>query len=287
MDNTVIGAQVTKFRKAAGLTQEELGKAVGVSTQAVSRWECGGAPDVALLPVIAQRLGVTIDALFGQEGGQRQEIGDALAFWAKSLPLSQFFQQVDQQLWNTVAMAVCPEFQEIANYPISCFPLSRYPEAFGTSSYQTDSGFYYGVPGRDFSFSFLCRKPEEGYEAYLPEPEQMRSYLKLLARPGCLETVQFLLRREEGYYGVDILSEQAGISREEMAALLEDLSRTRLISSAKLGTLRGQEMVYNLNADTSGGFLALCYLVRCLQQEEQINYSWFNLREKPILQEKI
>ena len=42
MDNNLIGAQITKFRKAAGLTQEELGRAAGVSTQAVSRWECGG-----------------------------------------------------------------------------------------------------------------------------------------------------------------------------------------------------------------------------------------------------
>ena len=68
MDNNLIGAQITKFRKAAGLTQEELGRAAGVSTQAVSRWECGGTPDVALLPAIADKLGVTIDALFGKIG---------------------------------------------------------------------------------------------------------------------------------------------------------------------------------------------------------------------------
>ncbi len=46
MNDQLIGAQISKFRKAAGLTQEELGEAVGISGQAVSRWECGGAPDV-------------------------------------------------------------------------------------------------------------------------------------------------------------------------------------------------------------------------------------------------
>ena len=64
MDNNLLGEQIAKYRKAAGLTQDELGKAVGISAQAVSRWECGGAPDITLLPDISARLGVTIDALF-------------------------------------------------------------------------------------------------------------------------------------------------------------------------------------------------------------------------------
>ena len=52
MNENLLGSQIAKFRKAAGLTQEELGRSVGVSTQAVSRWECGGTPDVTLLPAI-------------------------------------------------------------------------------------------------------------------------------------------------------------------------------------------------------------------------------------------
>ena len=38
MNEHFIGIQISKFRKEAGLTQEELGEAVGVSGQAVSRW---------------------------------------------------------------------------------------------------------------------------------------------------------------------------------------------------------------------------------------------------------
>ncbi len=81
-----LGEQIAKFRKAQGLTQEDLAKSVGVSSQAVSRWECGGAPDVTLLPAIADRLGVTIDALFGREGGERVDVEQAVGRWLRSFP---------------------------------------------------------------------------------------------------------------------------------------------------------------------------------------------------------
>ena len=70
----VLSERIAELRKARGLTQEQLGQLAGVSAQAVSKWEKGGAPDVELLPALADRLGVTIDALFGREGGEAGDI---------------------------------------------------------------------------------------------------------------------------------------------------------------------------------------------------------------------
>ena len=64
---SVIGKQIKKYRTQKGLTQEQLGQLLGVTTQAVSKWERGGTPDAELLPDISQALGVSIDALFGRE----------------------------------------------------------------------------------------------------------------------------------------------------------------------------------------------------------------------------
>ena len=64
---SVIGKQIKKYRTAIGITQEELGKLVGVTTQAVSKWERGGTPDAELLPRISQVLCISIDSLFGRE----------------------------------------------------------------------------------------------------------------------------------------------------------------------------------------------------------------------------
>ena len=62
-----IGENIAKHRKLRGYTQEQLGELVGVSGQAVSKWENGGVPDTYLLPTISKVLGVSIDALFGVE----------------------------------------------------------------------------------------------------------------------------------------------------------------------------------------------------------------------------
>ncbi|MEE0264644.1 MAG: helix-turn-helix transcriptional regulator, partial [Acutalibacteraceae bacterium] len=62
---SVVGKQIKKYRIEKGITQEQLGQLVGVTTQAVSKWERGGTPDAELLPKLSQVLSVSIDSLFG------------------------------------------------------------------------------------------------------------------------------------------------------------------------------------------------------------------------------
>ena len=60
-----IGKNIAQFRKQKGLTQAELGNLLGVSNQAVSKWESEvNMPDILLLPKIAQVLSVSIDELY-------------------------------------------------------------------------------------------------------------------------------------------------------------------------------------------------------------------------------
>lgn len=61
-----IGKNIKLFRKEKGLTQEYLADVVGVSAQAVSKWETGQAmPDVTLILPICSVLGVSADRLLG------------------------------------------------------------------------------------------------------------------------------------------------------------------------------------------------------------------------------
>lgn len=67
MKNT-LHQSIAALRKDRGMTQEELAALLGVSGQAVSKWESGVCcPDIGLLPALADIFGVTLDKLMGRE----------------------------------------------------------------------------------------------------------------------------------------------------------------------------------------------------------------------------
>ena len=60
----MIGKKIKDLRMQKGITQEALSKALGVSAQAVSKWEqCLTSPDISLLVPLADYFGVSLDAL--------------------------------------------------------------------------------------------------------------------------------------------------------------------------------------------------------------------------------
>ena len=62
--NETMGNRIAKYRKAKGMTQEELANAMGVSSQAVSKWENDAScPDISLLPQLSKVLGISTDEL--------------------------------------------------------------------------------------------------------------------------------------------------------------------------------------------------------------------------------
>lgn len=67
------GQQVRRLRLARGLTQAELGKAVGLSQRMVAYYEAqGGVPSAELLRKFADALDVSTDALLGRTATRRE-----------------------------------------------------------------------------------------------------------------------------------------------------------------------------------------------------------------------
>ena len=63
--NIVLAANILKYRKKSGLSQEELANKLGVTFQAVSKWELAkSAPDISFLPTMADVFECSIDDLF-------------------------------------------------------------------------------------------------------------------------------------------------------------------------------------------------------------------------------
>ena len=74
MQQKTMGSFLAALRKASGMTQRELAEQLNVSDKTVSRWERDeGAPDLSLIPVIAELFGVTCDELLR---GERRPAAD-------------------------------------------------------------------------------------------------------------------------------------------------------------------------------------------------------------------
>lgn len=68
-----IGTVISNARKKAGLTQEALAAKLGITPQAVSKWENDvGYPDVTLLPEISKMLDISLGELFGTENSEAE-----------------------------------------------------------------------------------------------------------------------------------------------------------------------------------------------------------------------
>ena len=82
MDET-LGKRIVSNRKRLGITQDRLAEQLGVTAQAVSKWENDqSCPDIAMLPKLAEIFGITTDELLGisqprQETVHKAEIVDA------------------------------------------------------------------------------------------------------------------------------------------------------------------------------------------------------------------
>ena len=70
-----IGETIRELRRVHGKTQESLANTLGVTAQAVSRWEAGATyPDMEFIPAIANYFGISIDRLFGYSGERESRI---------------------------------------------------------------------------------------------------------------------------------------------------------------------------------------------------------------------
>lgn len=227
MDISLIGNQIQKFRKERGLTQRELGAAIGVSTQAVSQWENGGAPDVALLPAIADRLGVTVDALFGREGGEVRDMKETFLTWLHSLPERERLTRIVRLLWEAALYGVSESLvgRIKIDYPATgMFDMPEQDNILMRTVLGTDSGYIMGVGAEDFSFMGVFPEPKEGYEKYLLDDRQYRKLFAVLAMPGALETLRYFCRERESYFVPSVVAQGTGLPVEETERVLEALA---------------------------------------------------------------
>jgi len=271
-----ISERIAELRRKRGLTQEQLGQLVGVSAQAVSKWEKGGAPDVELLPSLADRLGVRIDALFGRDEGQAQDMPRLMERWITAIP-------GERRIWEMFRL-LCSVFEHLGSDLSSslldnildvrsdCYFREQGPEGEETlwlrSMVMTDEGMALGVFAEKFPLFLLLPEPPEGYGANLKDNEDYRRLFSVLSRPGCLEILRWLDGKKEGLLATtSAVANRTGLPPAEVEEVMKAMMECDLLSRREVEVESGTEEVYRLNDQLV--LVPFLYLAQWLMEETE------------------
>ena len=104
--NIKLGEKIKQLRQRDGRKQEDLANALGVSPQAISRWEAsGGYPDMELIPAIANYFNVSIDELFGYSKDREEKLKSILSKAEKAMAEKALFTPVAKPFLPYLAKA--------------------------------------------------------------------------------------------------------------------------------------------------------------------------------------
>ena len=190
--HTVFSSQLQRLRKEHNVTQETLAAHLGVSPQAVSKWENGSYPDGDLLPKIADFFGVSIDYLYGrakEDASVVQQIIDELqkSFQSSENSEKLFFEQAMKYVWaiQTASWA--------ANKYYYDRPELNVTDSITVSELSSKEGFSYMRLNKDLEYYFLVKQPKEGFAKRLGITDEMAELFAFLGDKTNLKILQYML----------------------------------------------------------------------------------------------
>ncbi|MCD7832696.1 MAG: helix-turn-helix transcriptional regulator [Lachnospiraceae bacterium] len=286
----IIGDKISELRKAKGMTQEQLGSLVGVSSQAVSKWENGGTPDVELLPLIADVLGVSLDGLFGREEGPGMDITHTLIRYLQSFPVDRRMEEMFQILTACIPGLGIPdslahEMEDIINVRDTAYiedVLEDEPSTWMRSVLSRDNGSLLTVSAKDFPLFLLLPEPEGSYGQNLAPVKEYQKMFKILGQDGALELLYAIAKRQpDAYISATALAKESALPAEDMERLLLEMTGCGLLSSIEIEAENGRMNVYQLHNDEA--LIPFLYFARWLMQKRNFYFYAWEMRETPWL----
>ncbi|MBR5445192.1 MAG: helix-turn-helix transcriptional regulator [Clostridia bacterium] len=202
-----LGENIRLYRTKLNLTQEALGEAVGVSAQAVSKWESDASlPDTALLPRIAAALQVSTDALFGILPGSQQTMLESLYAYHHQAPKDQQVRM--QNAWEMTFHGFMSSMwqysrENIQELPSHCVQI-QWDEGFGQGWYYAESPAFVFTP-----------RPADGWERVLADDEKIRAVFSAMGDADVWKAMLWLLHHKPFYkFLFPVLCRDTGIPAE-------------------------------------------------------------------------
>ena len=268
MAGTVFATTLQRLRKQRGVTQEQLATYLGVSPQAVSKWENGSYPDGDLLPQLADYFEVSIDYLYGRAKDNvslEQQIVDAVKKKHEddrkkdkdeSREHGEHVEQMLRYLW---AMHIGHWYEGKYYYDRNVSDRSEPC----VSAVTDKEGFSFMRLNSNLEFYSLMKEPEGGFASFFQVTDELVELLGKLADRDNLKVLFFLLSLQGGEcMGASTIAKRLGIQKEKVEEMLRYLCRGRsgnqLLHKANLVDENDKrEPIYVLNSVSATSVLIL------------------------------
>lgn len=295
MASTVFSTQLQQLRKEKGIKQEILAQYLGVSPQAVSKWENGSYPEGDLLPKIADYFGVSIDYLYGRE---RREVSieQRVLEHLQAMPImgeeavKDYFEQMMKFLW-TMQIAAWRSQNVYYNRNVVDEKKSGH---YTASQVDLLDGFSYMSLNKSLEYYMLVKEPERGFAKYFSDTDKLAELFGFLGDKDNLKVLLFMLSLDWGEnVRIRTIAKQVGISEEKVKLAMEYMLKFNQIfeKAAIIDDNNNREDVYAANVLKADMFLMLLVAADGVlktpnsysMQSRYCNRTWVNREELEFL----
>ncbi|MDF2544763.1 MAG: putative HTH-type transcriptional regulator [Herbinix sp.] len=217
-----IGENIKKYRLKRNMTQEQLANVVGVSSQAVSKWECEDTiPDGTLFIPIADALGISLDRLCGHDKVYESDTYYGILRLIEDTPYEKRMEKAREICWHTQKGLFNVYVQ--ADYEYQPNELNN---TDGSSSVANDTGFTYISNRSELPFYSVFPEPEKGYRNVLTYDEKYRELFEAFSDSYVLKAFFYLYSQEDLYtFEKEVLARECQIPEEYIDDVMTKLCR--------------------------------------------------------------
>ena len=231
-----LSTNIKRLRLEKNLTQEQLATKLGVSAQAVSKWETSETyPDGALLIPLANELEVSLDELFGNDSVTMADISSKIVKLIHNTVAKERFAvardigwQIERGLFDC-RMEIEKKYDpnEIKNQKNASYILD-------------DNGFTIVSNGKEPFFA-VFPQPAEGYGHFLNDKDDLQKIFVALSHTETMNALIYLYHRTENYvFESSVLAKDCEISNDKIDAVLDNLLLLKVMRKQKL-TINGED----------------------------------------------
>ena len=223
-----LSQNIKRLRLEKDLTQEQLASLLGVSAQAVSKWETTDTyPDGALLVPLAKALDVSLDELFENDAVSMADTSKKIMLLIQKTERKDRFHLVRDIGWQIERGL----FGGLSEYGTKYNP-DEIKNQKNSSYILNDYGFTMISNGKEPFFS-VFPEPENGFGDFLKDKEYLTQIFSALSDRDTMEALIYLYRQNEKHiFESGVLVRECKIAEEKLSTVMQNLKQLRVISQS-------------------------------------------------------